>query len=443
MLVASIPAYAEINTLEEALALAYQHDPGLDAQRAKLRATDEQVSQALSNYRPSIDATADTGRSKQDIVDQRLFPDHSTLTPRDAGVSVTQPVFRGFRTQGSVDSAKATVKAGRATLEDAEQQLMLDTAKAYLDVVQAQDLVEINRTNEKDLLQQLAITRDRLRIGELKKTDVNQAESRFKIAQVARLQAENELSNKRANFARLVGEMPGTLTPPTLTVDEATTLEDAVAIAQEENPNVVAASFTKEAARADVTVAQGSLLPEVSVVGSAAHNSGQNVTLPQRQDNYSLVAKVTVPLYRAGTDYSKTRAAEQTVTQRDLEYDDARNKAKESALTAWQTLVTARSSIDGDKEALDATDKALYGVKEEAKVGTRTTLDILNAQQELLNARTSLVKAVHDEAVAVLQVKAAIGRLTAQALNLPVNPYDPNDHYEKARDAWAGLSIKY
>ena len=161
------PAYAEINTLEEALALAYQHDPGLEAQRAKLRATDEQVSQALSNYRPSIDATADVGRSKQVVADGGLFSGQNTLTPRDEGVSVTQPVFRGFRTEGSVDSATATVKAGRAALQGAEQQLFLDTSKAYLDVLQAQDLVEINRTNEKDLQQQLDITKDRLRIGEL------------------------------------------------------------------------------------------------------------------------------------------------------------------------------------------------------------------------------------------------------------------------------------
>jgi len=130
------------------------------------------------------------------------------------------------------------------------------------------------------------------------------------------------------------------------------------------------------------------------------------------------------------------------VTQRDMELQDARNKARETALTSWQTLMAARDSIAGDKEALAATDQALYGVKEEAKVGTRTTLDILNAQQELLNARTSLVKAVHDEALAVVQVKAAIGTLTAQALQLPVHLYDPSINYQKARAQWVGLDIK-
>jgi len=435
------PAVAEINTLEEALALAYQHDPGLDAQRAKLRATDEQISQALSNYRPSIDATGEAGKNWEKVDNGGIFSGDTILKPRDAGVNVTQPVFRGFRTSGSVDSAKAAAKAGQAALTQAEQQLLLDAAKAYLDVVQAQDLVQINQKNEADLKKELTITRDRLRIGELKKTDVSQADSRYKVAQVARIQAENELSNKRVTFSRLVGQMPGILKAPKLILEQPATMEDAIAMAQDNNPNVIAANYNQESARSDVTVAEGSLLPEVNIVGSANRGKNENLEIPQQQDNYSIMAKLTIPLYRSGSDYSKARAAKQTVTQRDMELRDARNKTEEAVRTAWQTLVTARAAISGDKEAMDASDQALYGVKEEAKVGTRTTLDILNAEQELLNARTSFVKAVHDEAVAILEVKAALGMLTAKSLHLPVKLYDPTINYDKARNSWAGLDI--
>ena len=435
-------AMAEVNTLEEALSRAYAHDPALEAERAKLRATDEQISQALSNYRPNIDATAQAGRTRQKIDDGGFFSGDNSLKPRDAGLNITQPVFRGFRTQNSVASAKALSKAGQAALLQAEQQLMFDTAKAYLDVVQAQELLAINQKSEADLQEQLDITRDRLRIGELKKTDVSQAESRFKLAHVARLQAQNELDNKRVTFSRFVGEMPGVLSAPKTPFDIPDTLDTAIILARQNNPDIIAASYNQQAARADVKTAEGSLLPEVNIVGNANRGKDENVQIPQQQDNYSLMAKLTIPLYRSGADYSKARAAKQTKTQRDMELQDAENKAEEAARTAWQTLQTARAAITGNQEALEATDQALFGVKEEAKVGTRTTLDILNAEQELQSARIGLAKAVHDEAIAVLQVKASVGQLTAQRLNLDIKIYDPNDNYNKARNKWAGLDIK-
>jgi outer membrane protein len=435
----SFSALAEPFTLENALALAYTNSPALQAERAKLRATDEQISQALSNWRPSIDAVGDAGRGRQNVTGDGIPSTPTIYNPSDASVTITQPVFRGFRTTGSVHSAEATIEAGRAALQNAEQQILLDSAKAYLDVLLAQDIVLINRANEADLQQQLDMTRDRLRIGELRRTDVNQAESRLKVAMVGRLEAENDLMNKRTTFARLIGEMPGMLTKPILTLAQPTSLQDATIKAIEKSPAVIVATHNDEAAKADVTVAKGNLLPEVSVIGNAARNQQQNITFPERQDSLSVVARLTVPLYRSGSDYSKTRAAIQTENQRKMELDDSRNKAKETATNAWQTLMTARSVIAGDKEALIATDSALYGVKEEAKIGTRTIIDVLNAEQELLNAKVNLVRAEHDEIVALLQVKASIGDLTAEALHLPVEIYNPVVHYNKIRDKWLGF----
>ena len=372
----ALPAFAYAQTFEQALVLAYEHDPSLKAERAKLRAVDEGVSQALSNWRPDLEATGEAGRDKEDI--QEVNP--IELKPRNASLTLTQPVFRGFRTKGSVDSAEASVLAERAALVDAEQQLLLDASKAYLDVLEAQQVLDINVKNENALQKQLVITRDRLRIGELTKTDANQAESRLKVAAASRLQAEGDLLNKQKTYARITGQMPGILLPVSLTLELPATQEDAVETAKKNNPKVIAAQYNQQAARADVRVAEGSLLPEVSLVGNAARGVDQNVTLPQRDDSFSVLAKVTVPLYRSGSDYSKSRAAIQTENQRREELEDALNKSTENATNGWQTLMTAREVISVNKEAVDATDKALYGVREEAKVGTRTTLDVLNAE---------------------------------------------------------------
>jgi len=436
LVIVAMPLAAYAQTFEQALVLAYEHDPSLKAERAKLRAVDEGVSQALSNWRPDLEATGEAGRDKEDI--QGVNP--IELKPRNASLTLTQPVFRGFRTKGSVDSAEASVLAERAALVDAEQQLLLDASKAYLDVLEAQQVLDINVKNENALQKQLVITRDRLRIGELTKTDANQAESRLKVAAASRLQAEGDLLNKQKTYARITGQMPGILLPVSLTLELPATQEEAVETAKKNNPKVIAAQYNQQAARADVRVAEGSLLPEVSLVGNAARGVDQNVTLPQRDDSFSVLAKVTVPLYRSGSDYSKSRAAIQTENQRREELEDALNKSTENATNGWQTLMTAREVISVNKEAVDATDKALYGVREEAKVGTRTTLDVLNAEQELLNARLTLSKAEHDEKIAILQLKASVGDLTAQALHLPVEQlYDPKEHYDHIRNKWIGF----
>ncbi|MDD5585998.1 MAG: TolC family outer membrane protein [Alphaproteobacteria bacterium] len=433
------PVFAESQSLEQALATAYQNNPALQAERAKLRAADEQVSQALSGYRPTVDATAEAGKSTNNISGNGPFSGSTSLDPRDVGINVTQPVFRGFRTVAGVRSADATVKAQRAALQDAEQQLLLDSGKAFLDVVQAQAVLTINRNNEEVLQKQLNATKDRFRVGELKKTDVSQAESRLKSAMVSRLQAEGDLSNQRTTFSRLIGDMPGTLEQPKLTLEQPKTQDEAVTLSLHKNPSVLAATYSTDAARADITAAEGSLLPEVSIVGSGSRGWQQSSTVPDRQDSATILARVTIPLYRAGTDYSKARAAQQTTTQRRLELENARSRAREGASNSWQSLMTARNAIAGRKEVVAATADALVGVREEAKVGTRTTLDVLNAEQELLDAKLNLAKAEHDEALAILQIKSAIGELTAEAMHLPVNAYDPVKHYDEVRGKWAGL----
>jgi outer membrane protein len=433
------PALAETYTFEEALAQAYRNNPSLQAERAKLRATDEQVPQALSGWRPSVDAVAEGGQSKQTISGNGFFTGSDTLTPRDAGITVTQPVFRGFRTESAVKAAEAQVKAGRAALLDAEQRLLFDSAKAYLDVVRGQSVLDLARNNEDVLRKQLDSVNNRFRIGEVTKTDISQSESRLNAATAARIRAEGELANDSATFARLIGDEPGSLRQPKLVLDFPTSADEAVVLAEKNNPGIVAALFGQDAAKANVTAADGSLLPEVNLVGNVSRGWEESVMVPGRQDNATIMARLTIPLYRSGADYSKARAARQTVTQRRLELEDSRHRAREIAIRAWQNLLTSRAAITAHKSEVAAAELALHGVKEEANAGTRTTLDVLNAEQELLNARVDLVKAGHAEAVAILQVKAAVGALTARELHLPVDDYNPSVHYDNVRDKWVGL----
>ncbi|MGE4351520.1 MAG: TolC family outer membrane protein [Bdellovibrionales bacterium] len=438
LLVASSSAMAESQTLEQAMAAAYERNPSLQAQRAKLRAADEKVAQALSGWRPNIEASAGRGISRQKIDDSTMYPDSKTLAPRDVGITVQQPVFSGFKTVAGVRAADAQVEAERAFLETAEQDLLFSAARAYLDVVQAQKVQELMRKNEEVLRQELDATQSRFAIGEVTKTDISQAQARLNVAQAQRIQADGDLTAQRATYTRVIGEVPQELTQPSLTFQGPHSLDEALSLASSRHPQVRAADYAKQAAKEQVTVTQGNLLPEVSIVGSMSRNWEQSITLPDQQDSSTIMARVTVPLYKSGADYARSRAANETVVQKGMELADARARVREGAITAWQALTTARATIKANESGVKAAELALYGVQEESKVGTRTVLDVLNAQQEVLNAKVNLVRSHHDEALAILQVRAAIGDLSAASLKLPVDLYNPKAHLDQVRGQWFG-----
>jgi len=424
---------AEPVSLQDALAQTYRTNPSLQAQRAKLRATDEQVAIAKSGWRPSIEGTAGVGKSDQVLASGGAFTGSGTLTPRDAGLTVTQPVFQGFRTVASVDAATAQVSAAEAAFEGFEQNLLLAAANTYLDVVETRTVLDLTTHNEEVMTQQLDATRARFNSGEVTKTDISQAEARLSVAKALRIQAQGGLTIAQAAYTRLIGEAPATLAQPDLSLDEVKTEEDVLALAAKANPAIVAATFAEDSAKANVTATKGSLLPEVNLVASATRGWDQSLMIPNRQDASTIMARVTIPLYRSGADYARTRAAQETAVASRLELEDARAQTKQAAITAWQSLATARAAIKAHEAAVEAMQLALQGVRVEAEVGQRTTLDILDAEQELLGAKVNLVKARHDEALAILQVKAAAGLLTARALRLPVDLAD-----EKARAAAIG-----
>ena len=439
----ALPAYAEPQTFEQALTQVYQTNPTLQAERAKLRETDEQVSQALSNWRPDIEATANAGVSNQSINDSSTaaIPSSSHgLTPRSAGFQITQPLFRGFRTVSATHAAEKQVAAERANLQLTEQKLFLDTGTAYLDVIHDEALAALDRENEEALRNELDATRERFKAGALGTTDIHQAESRLKRAEADRLKAEGDLERHRATYARLVGDTPGTLQKPHLELTNPSNLEEALNLAKKQNPNIEAASESVDEAKEEVTLNEGSLLPEVDLVGSSQRQWDQSNFIPGRQDTLQVMVQVSMPLYKSGADYSRTRAAQQRETERRMQLEEARHQAFEDATSGWQSLSTSRNTLLADQAEKDAADLALQNVREEAKVGTRTTLDVLNAEQELIDAKTSIIQAEHDSAVAILQIRSATGTLTAEALKLPVNLYDPDPHYQTARRQWIGFS---
>jgi TolC family type I secretion outer membrane protein len=385
--------------------------------------------------------TSSIGKTYQNVPDQQQFGTANFAgTTRGAGIQVTQPLFRGFRTQAETEAAKHQVEAARAKLGDIEQQVFLDTATAFLDILRDERVLNVARDNEKVLQQKLQETQERSHIGELTQTDTHQAESRLARAQVASFQAESALSKSRAAYRRLVGHAPEGLRAPDIAVDQTLDLDAILHLAETRNPAVIAANDAIDEAQARDALNKGALLPEIDLIGNSGRNWEQNSTLPGREDSTQIMLQLTVPLYHAGMDYSRAREAEQTAMQRRMELEEARTKAHETATNAWQALATAQVAATADDKEIDAAERALKGVREEAKMGVRTTLDVLNAEQELLDAKVDKARAQHDRDLAVLQIKASIGVLTAEKLKLPIDTYDPERHYDDVRGQWVGFS---
>jgi outer membrane protein/adhesin transport system outer membrane protein len=425
------PAAAE--TLEEALAAAYANNPTLQAARAELRATDELVPQALSGWRPTAAINGQIGQEWEDTSDVGS----ETLTPRSAELSVTQPLYRGGRTVAGTAQAENLVLAQREVLLSVEQDVLLQAVAAYMDVLREEAVLELNINNEQVLLRQLEAARDRFEVGEITRTDVAQAESRLSGATAQRIAAEGQLTSSRAIYRQVIGDTPGTLVQAGPAGELPASADETVA-ASAGTPNVRAAEYAERAAREGIDVVFGELLPSLSLTGSLSTGEDQsrkNVST----DSAAIIAQVTIPLYQAGGVTSRVREAKQRVSQRRQDIEVQRRLAAQTATTAWQALETARAQIQSFEAQVRAAEIALEGVQQEAAVGSRTVLDILDAEQELLNGRVSLVQARRDEVVASYQVVSAVGRLTALELGLPVEAYDSERYYQEYRDTWWDL----
>lgn len=433
---------AQAQSLEQALAQAYANNPTIGAQRARLRAVDEGVPQALSGYRPTARVTAGISRS----MGESKFDGGSTGSESNAksvGVTATQPIYDAT-VAPAVRRAERLVEAQRATLIASEQSVLLAAAQAYLDIVQNQAILQLQTNNEQVLRRQLDAARDRFRVGEYTRTDVSQSESRLSAAIASKISAEGTLRASRATYERLVGAAPGELKAPKPAFRLPKNLDELVELARANNPNVLSASYSEAAQREAVDQQYGRLLPSVnlSASGTRTYDPGRSSGVElNRSDSAQITAQVTIPLYQAGQPEALVREAKQTANQARLQIEESRRQVTESAVSAWQALQTARASIESYTAQIKAAQIALEGVRQEAQVGSRTVLDVLNQEQELLNARVFLVRAQHDEMVAAFNVLASSGQLTADRLNLPVQKYDPTANYDKTRGKWFGTSV--
>jgi outer membrane protein len=356
-----------------------------------------------------------------------------------AQATVTQPVYTGGRTQANINRARNQVFSERATLLAQEQTSFTNVVSAYVGVIQAKELLQLNINNEQVLAKQLQATNDRYRVGEITRTDVAQAEAALAGARAQRETAEGSLQTARGTFQQVVGFLPpDDLVEPQPLVLPVNSEKQAADLATANNPNVITAEFNNAAAKDAVDVAFGALLPQVSVQGQTfqQNNAGGRST---QANGYQVVAQVSVPLYQGGSEYSAVRQARQTQQQTSRLVDDAKRTAVQNAVNAWDTLTAARAAAASTQAQIRANQIALEGVQREAIVGSRTTLDVLNAQQALLNSRTTLVQNLAQVVTASYQVAAAIGRLTAHDLRLPVPLYDDTAYYKAVRNRWFGL----
>jgi len=436
------PAGAE--TLAEAFAQAYQYNPQLLAQRAQLRATDESVPQALAGWRPTVQFTGSAGKEiSQTTQSVNNVGTRTTqyLTPRTLDLNITEPVWTSGRTPALIRQAEHNVLSQRAQTVATEEQVLFSVAQAFLDVVRDQATVQLNINNEQVLRRQLEATNDRFRVGEVTRTDVAQSESRVALAVATRVQAEGNLQVSRSNYQRAVGHLPDRLAQPTERVNLPATRDEALALARAQNPNVIIADYSAKAAEDAVVATRAQLLPQVSVIGDA-NKSDETLIQGRNVNSLSLIARMTVPLYEAGSVYAQTRAAKQTVSQRRDLLDDARRVAIQLATRDWETIQSGRAQVQSLQSTIRAAEIALEGVRQEAQVGSRTVLDVLNAEQELFTDRVNLVQAQHDLAVAEFDLAQQVGHLTAEELKLPVQPYDPKRHYDEVRNKWIGFGSK-
>jgi TolC family type I secretion outer membrane protein len=433
----ALPAAGQ--TLEEALATSYTTNPNLLAARAQLRSVNEGVPQELSNWRPRVTVNGSAGAQRFET-DGPDRSDSEDTNPREIELSVIQSLYRGGRTQAGTARAEAEVRAQRARLTATEQQVLLDAVTAYMDVWRDQSVLELNLKNEQVIRRQLEASQDRFTVGEITRTDVAQSEARLSRATAERIQADGALASSRAVYQQVIGVYPGILKqPPTLggLPDQQQMVVDA-ALAQ--SPDVVSAQFVERAARHQVRQDIGELLPEVSLVGDVARRE-ERIGEDLDSDEYRILAEVTIPLYQQGLVSSQVREDKQVANQRRLEVDSARRIAEQNAIRAWEALQTSRAEISSFSAGIAANTIALEGVRQENAVGARTILDILDAEQELLDSEVSLVRAQRDELVASYAVFSAMGILTAGNLKIPVELYDPEKDYKAVRNKWFGLGI--
>ncbi len=436
---ATSPVQAE--TLSQALAATYKYNPRIDAERARLRATDEGVSQAMSGYRPTI-----TGRADINFRNSNVRPDsisEGRVTPKGYSINLNQNVFDGFQTTNAVSEAEASVRAGRELLRDIERNVLLDAVSAYMDVVRDQAIVRLRENNVRVLSREMQATQDRFSVGEVTRTDVAQSRAR-RAGAVSNLElARANLKSSRAAYLRVVGSAPSHLSTPSLPNRLLPkSLPSAVDIGVNESPTVIGALYREQGSRHTVDRIRGELLPTLNFEASYSSRYDPSRLVDQTEDTV-VTGRLNVPIYQAGSVSSRVRAAKHTHVSRIQDIEDARTQVKQRVTSAWAQLQAAHAQVRADSTQVSANQTALQGVREEEKVGQRTLLNVLDAELELLDAQVQLATTRRNQVVAAYTLLSEIGRLEAVNAGIASTVYDSEQHYSEVRRKWWGIDITH
>lgn len=440
MPVAGMNANAE--TLDEALTYTYVANPSLAAQRAYVKSVYEQINESKSGYKPTIAGQASYGYLYQRQRSRPGFSENESM-PVNMGVNAVQPLFSGFGTVASVKAARHKFESEKAKLQDLEQSVLTQAVVAYTDVIRAIAVWKLNQNNEAVLKRQLDYTRDRFRVGELTKTDVAQAEARYAGAVASRIQAEGNVKVAYASYQETIGKMPDKIFEPEVPAAKLPqTLEDALAVADKNNPSVISAEYQEKQAKNGVDVAKSAYYPSLNLQASYlnsranAHGSMSYIdssgalasarTGRAREEDSSIKLVLDVPFYTAGIVPSKVAQAKLAERQAALGVVSVRRAVEQATTQAWENYQSTLAGLSSLQEQVRATELALDGVRHEEQAGTRTILDVLNAEQELLNARVSLVSAKKNLIDASYLLISAMGLMTPDNLDLDIDRYRKN-----------------
>ena len=427
-------------SLTDALGVAYETNPQLGAARAGVRATDETVAQANAAWRPHISAT---GTYAYDEAKISGMANRVVTHPLQAQIGFSQELFRGGRTYAEIGQAKATVRAARADLMATEQTVLLAGVTAYMDVVRDTAIVNLRRHNVDILRRQRDQTALEFKAGSLTRTDVAQADARLAGAQSAATVAEGQLAISRAGFMQVIGRPAETLEERPAAPAILPTSQEAVEVtATKANPALVQAQEHERATDYAVDIAVGAMLPEANLQGGYSYSQQSYASAlgaGQISQGIGLQAQLNIPIYQGGAEQSAIRQAKQLHAQAQLNVSVTDRQVRDAVASAWNIYQAALANISSNEATAQSNEIAATGVSKEQRVGGRTVLDVLNAQQELLNAQVAVVTSRRDATVAAYQVLAVSGLLTAKSLGLKVRLYDPLENYENNAARWVGF----
>ncbi len=421
----AIPA-VQAETLADAMVKAYNSSPELAVGRANVRVLGEQAVQERALGRIQVDGNVDLD-FEFDELERAEYPTSLSL-------DVVQPLYTGGQVQNNTEAAETRITAEESRLLATEQVILLNTVIAYADVRQNETLVELGENNVRVLNEQLRAAQERFEVGEVTRTDVAQAEARLEAARSGLAASRGALENAREAYKRVVSDYPGDLTPLPPLPDLPASVDEAVSIAMQSEPDIIAARLERQAASSDVRAAIGTLLPQVDLIGQLRRQDRLAFENDSESDA-TVGIRINIPFYTGGFNYSNVREAQANAEGAGADINIAIRDAAQETGDAWADLQVARASIKAGRLEITAAEIAFEGVQEEAKVGARTTLDVLDAEQELLDARGDLVTSRRDEYVAAYTLLFAIGKLTVEHLGLDVDNVQPaGSHYASVRE---------